>query len=95
VYTFETNNDALMDLEAKRIDAVVADEILVRYYISKKGEEKYKILKDDFGSETYGVGIRKDDKALLEKVNKAFDDMKQDGTAKKISEKWFGEDLFK
>ena len=95
VYTFETNNDALMDLEAKRIDAVVADEILVRYYISKKGADKYKILKDDFGSETYGVGIRKDDKTLLEKVNKAFEDMKKDGTAKKISEKWFGENIFK
>jgi polar amino acid transport system substrate-binding protein len=95
VYTFETNNDALMDLEAKRIDAVVADEILARYYISKKGKEKYKVLKDDFGSETYGVGIRKSDKALLDKVNNAFDDMKKDGTAKKISEKWFGENIFK
>jgi polar amino acid transport system substrate-binding protein len=95
VYTFETNNDALMDLEAKRIDAVVADEILVRYYISKKGKEKYKVLKDDFGSETYGVGVRKSDKALLDKLNKAFDDMKNDGTAKKISEKWFGENIFK
>jgi polar amino acid transport system substrate-binding protein len=95
VLTFETNNDALMDLEAKRIDAVVADEILARYYISKKGQEKYKVLKDDFGSETYGVGIRKTDKALLDKVNKAFEDMRKDGTAKKISEKWFGENIFK
>lgn len=95
VLTFETNNDALMDLEAKRIDAVVADEILARYYISQKGAGKYKVLKEDFGSEAYGVGIRKSDKALLDKVNKAFDDMKKDGTAKKISEKWFGEDLFK
>lgn len=95
IYTFETNNDALMDLEAKRIDAVVADEILVRYYINKKGADKYKILKDDFGSETYGVGVRKEDTDLLEKLNKTFDEMKKDGTAKAISEKWFGEDIFK
>jgi polar amino acid transport system substrate-binding protein len=95
VYTFDTNNDALMDLEAGRIDAVVADEILAKYYINKKGKEKYKILKDDFGSEAYGVGLRKDDKELLESINKAFDDMKKDGTAKAISEKWFGEDIFK
>nr|WP_281413981.1 amino acid ABC transporter substrate-binding protein [Clostridium polyendosporum] len=95
VYTFETNNEALMDLEAKRIDAVVADEILARYYISKKGADKYKILKDDFGSEAYGVGVRKSDKDLLEKINKAFDDMKKDGTAKEISENWFGQDIFK
>ncbi len=95
VYTFETNNEALMDLEAKRIDAVVADEVLARYYINKKGADKYKILKDDFGSEAYGVGIRKGDSALLDKLNKAFDDMKKDGTAKKISEKWFGQDIFR
>ena len=95
VYTFETNNEALMDLEAKRIDAVVVDEILARYYINQKGEEKYKILKDDFGSEAYGVGIRKGDEELLEKINQAFEDIKKDGTAKKISEKWFGQDIFK
>ena len=34
--TFEDNNQALMDLEAGRIDAVVADEILVKYYIKLK-----------------------------------------------------------
>lgn len=95
IYTYETNNDALMDLEAARVDAIVADEILVRYYINKKGADKYKILKDDFGSEAYGVGVRKEDNALLDALNKAFDDMKADGTAKTISEKWFGEDLFK
>ncbi|HAR86187.1 MAG TPA: amino acid ABC transporter substrate-binding protein [Clostridium sp.] len=95
VYTFETNNEALMDLEAKRIDAVVADEILARYYINKKGEGKFKILNDDFGDESYGVGIRKGNEELLEKLNEAFKDIKKDGTAKKVSEKWFGKDIIK
>ena len=95
VYTFETNNEALMDLEAKRIDAVVADEILARYYINKKGEGKFKILNDDFGDESYGVGIRKGNEELLEKLNEAFEDIKKDGTAKKVSEKWFGKDIIK
>lgn len=65
--TFEDNNQALMDLEAGRIDAVVADEILVRYYIELKGEGKYKILEDDFGDEEYGVGIRKGDDKMIVK----------------------------
>ena len=39
--TYESNNDVLMDLEAGRVDAAVADEIIVRYYISKKGEDKF------------------------------------------------------
>ena len=53
-----------MDLEAGRTDAVVADEVIIRYYVSKKGEEKYKILEEDFGKEEYGIGVRKEDTAL-------------------------------
>lgn len=94
VVTYETNNEALMDLEAGRIEAVVADEILSRYYISKKGEGKFKILEEDFGDEVYAVGVRKDDTGLLDELNKALKEIKEDGTGKTISEKWFGEDIY-
>lgn len=91
--TFEDNNQALMDLEAGRIDAVVADEILVRYYLSLKGEDKFKILEDNFGEEEYGVGIRKGDTEMVDAFNKAYKEMQEDGTLKEISEKWFNEDI--
>ncbi|MBL4931356.1 amino acid ABC transporter substrate-binding protein [Clostridium paridis] len=93
--TFETNNDALMDLEAGRVDAVVGDEILIRYYTNQRGESKYKVLDDNFGTEEYGIGFRKDDKEFLSAVQKALDELKADGTSKKISEKWFGKDIVK
>ena len=91
--TYESNNDVLMDLEAGRVDAAVADEIIIRYYISKKGEEKYKILEEDFGEEEYGVGMRKGDTAMVEAFNKAYKELKEDGTVAEISTKWFGEDI--
>ena len=91
--TYESNNDVLMDLEAGRVDAAVADEIIVRYYISKKGEEKFKILDDDFGDEEYGVGMRKGDKEMVDAFNKAYKELKEDGTVAEISTKWFGEDI--
>lgn len=91
--TFEDNNQALMDLEAGRLDAVVADEILVRYYLSLKGEDKFKILEDNFGEEEYGVGIRKGDTEMVDAFNKAYKEMQEDGTLKEISEKWFNEDI--
>lgn len=93
--TFEDNNQALMDLEAGRIDAVVADEVLLRYYIDLKGKEKFAILTDNFGNEAYGVGIRKGDTKMVEAFNKAYGEMKTDGTLKAISEKWFGSDITK
>ena len=91
--TFETNDQCLRDLEAGRSDAVVADEVLLRYYISQKGEEKYKVLEEDFGSEEYGIGVRKEDEALLNALNNALDTIKENGTSKEISEKWFGSDI--
>jgi polar amino acid transport system substrate-binding protein len=86
---FGDNVTALMDLSAGRLDAMVVDEIVGRYYTAKKPGE-YLILTDNFGTETYGVGTRKDDKPLLDKIQKALDDMKRDGTAAKISIQWFG-----
>lgn len=91
--TYESNNDVLMDLEAGRVDAVVADEVIVRYYISKKGEEKFKVLSEDFGDEEYGVGMRQSDTDLVEAFNKAYADLKEEGKLAEISTKWFGEDI--
>jgi polar amino acid transport system substrate-binding protein len=91
----DTNNDAFMDLESGRVDAVVADEILARYYMNQRGVDKYKVLADDFGKEEYGIGIRKSDKQLLANIEKALDDMRKDGAAEEISVKWFGENIVK
>ncbi|WP_213973924.1 amino acid ABC transporter substrate-binding protein [Tepidanaerobacter acetatoxydans] len=87
---FDTNNEAFMDLEAKRVDAVVADEVLARYYIKQKGADKYTILDEDFGDEEYGIGFRKQDKKLLEMVDKTLDEMRKDGSYDLIYQKWFG-----
>ncbi len=40
-----------------------------------------------------GIAIRKDDKEMVEKVNKALDEIIKDGTYEKISKKWFGRNI--
>lgn len=94
VRKYGDNVTALMDLTTGRIDALVVDEVVGRYYTAKKGDE-YVILEDNFGTEDYGVGTRKNDVDLLEKLQKAMNDMKQDGTAAKIATQWFGKDIIK
>jgi len=83
-----------MDLSAGRLDALVVDEVVGRYYTSKKPGE-YRVLDENFGTEDYGVGTRKDDTELMAKIEKAMDDMKADGSAATISTKWFGKDIVK
>ncbi|MCC3867425.1 amino acid ABC transporter substrate-binding protein [Terrisporobacter mayombei] len=87
---YDTFDKVFRDLEAGRIDAIVGDETLVKYYISKKGEEKYKILDDNFGTEDYVVAFRKDDAQLRDKVNKTINEIKEDKTFDEIYNKWFG-----
>ncbi len=91
---FPDNVTALMDLSAGRLDALVVDEVVGRYYAAKKPGE-YRVLDENFGTEDYGVGTRKDDKELMAKIQKAMDDMKTDGAAAAISTKWFGKDIIK
>ena len=88
---FDTNNEAFMDLEAKRTDAIVVDEVLARYYMKLRGEASYKVLEDNFGEEEYGIGVRKADAVLLEKINTALAEMQSDGSFEKINAKWFSE----
>lgn len=93
---FDTNDMAIMDMEAGRSDAVVADKVLLDYVISHKDDpSQYMILGEGFGSEEYAVGVRKEDTQLLAALNQVLDEMKEDGTAAQISEKWFGADIVK
>ena len=91
---FGDNVTALMDLTAGRLDALVVDEVVGRYYTAKKPGE-YRVLDENFGTEDYGIGTRKEDTELMAKIQKAMDDMKKDGSAAAISTKWFGKDIIK
>lgn len=91
---FGDNVAALMDVSTGRLDALVVDEVVGRYYTAKKPDE-YVVLEEHFGTEEYGVGVRKDDTVLLGKLEKALDDMKKDGAADRISTQWFGKNIVK
>ncbi|MCE4048831.1 amino acid ABC transporter substrate-binding protein [Bacillus sp. Au-Bac7] len=91
VTEFADNVSALNDLKSGRLDAVVIDEIVINYYMTKE-EGTFKVLDESLAPEEYGVGVKKGNEDLLNKLQKALDEMNEDGTASEISEKWFGED---
>ena len=87
--------NAFMDLENGRIDAVVGDEIIGRYYLSKHPDEIEAINTVIGEVSQFGFAFRKDDQNLRDEVQKVFDEMKADGTVAKVSQKWFAEDITK
>ena len=91
--TYDTNVLALSDLEVGRVDAVVADQVVARYYLAQNQDKKFVILDDDFGSEVYGIASKKGNTELVDKLQTALDELSEDGTSAEISKKWFGEDI--
>ena len=84
--------DALTNGE---VDVIIIDEIAGRYEIIRQ-PGAFKIIEITIGSVTeFGIGFRKGNTALRDKVQGVFDQIIKDGTAKKISEKWFQADLIK
>lgn len=91
VVEFGDNVLALNDLKIGRVDAVVIDQIVADYYMARD-EGTFKMLEESLAPEEYGIGVKKGNEALLEELQKALDELNANGTAAKISEKWFGED---
>lgn len=84
---------ALLDLTSGRVEAVVADDQVGRYYVGLDAS-KY-LVAGKLNDEPFGIGFRKEDKDLTDVVQKAIDDLKADGTLSKISLKWFKTDIYK
>ena len=52
------------------------------------GETDYSYLDEELGSEQYGIGFRKNDTELCDKVNAALDALVEDGTYDAIGQKY-------
>ena len=85
-------NTAFMDLEQGAVDAVAMDVIVAGYQIKQRNAD-FKILDDSLSEEEYGVGFKKGNAELRDKVQGALEEMAADGTLAKISDEWFGEDV--
>lgn len=88
---YTSDIDALNDLTTGRIDAVITDKF-VGLPIVQKGTLDIKFV-TVMQAEEIGIAVRKDDTALLGKLNNALDAIIADGTYAKISNKWFGENI--
>ncbi|MFJ7726767.1 ABC transporter substrate-binding protein [Neobacillus sp. NPDC097160] len=92
VVEYDSDITALMDLPTGRLDAVITDQ-MVGLPIIKAGTIKIKDVGEPLSHDDQAIAVRKEDKELLEKINKALDEIIKDGTYEKISNKWFGRSI--
>jgi polar amino acid transport system substrate-binding protein len=69
------------------------DEIYGRYVISQNPGE-YRVMSEDFGDETFGIGFRLGNTTIRDVINDTLFDLIESGDAAVISETWFSEDVF-
>lgn len=93
IIKYGDNVEALLDLEAGRIDAVVLGSEVGQYYLTKNKKSEFKILDEKVEDKGAGVGVgmRIEDTTLINEVDRLLDEMKKDGTFALIAKKWFGE----
>ena len=85
-------NTAFMDLEQGAVDAIAMDVIVAGYQIQQRNAD-FKILDDSLSEEEYGVGFKKGNTELRDKVQSTLEEMAEDGTLQDVSEKWFSKDV--
>ena len=92
---YATQDDAYLDIAAGRVDFLLADSVAMSDGFLKKPEGKdYEFVGPDLTDRRWfgdgvGIALRKKDKDLLEMFNKAIEQIRADGTYKKIQDKYF------
>lgn len=77
----------IMALNVGKIDAVVLDSEPAQNFV--KQNSNLKIAEADAAKEEYAIALRKNDKELLEKLEKGLSEIKNNGTYDKLLKKYF------
>ncbi len=82
--------DAIQALKQGKIDCVIIDEQPAKAFVAKNDD--LTILDEEFALEEYAICLSKDNKELTDKINKALDELKSDGTIDSIIANYIGDD---
>nr|WP_314264628.1 arginine ABC transporter substrate-binding protein [uncultured Moellerella sp.] len=91
---YDNYQNAILDLQSGRIDAVFGDTAVADEWLKAKGNENLVVVGEKVTDPEYfgiglGIAVRKGNKDLLDKLNKAMSEVKADGTYDVIYKKWF------
>ncbi|MCR5806395.1 MAG: transporter substrate-binding domain-containing protein [Oscillospiraceae bacterium] len=84
VEKYNKYSDAVQALKQGKIDAVIIDSDTANVFVSKN--QDVTILTEGFADEEYAIALNLENGALLEDINDALEDLKEDGTLKAIKD---------
>ena len=90
VANFDQIGEAFMELKMNGCDSVMVDKTVTLYYLTKHNDEDIMMVPHVYNPKQNGFAVAKNNKALLEKLNKGLKIIKENGEYDKIYEKWLG-----
>ncbi|MFF7528150.1 glutamate ABC transporter substrate-binding protein [Streptomyces bobili] len=73
-------SECIAALQSGAVDAVTTDDsILAGFAAQDKYKGQFKLVGEKLSNENYGIGVKKGDKATLDKINAALEKMVSDG----------------
>lgn len=90
VTQFNTSTETYMELGKGGCDAVINDKPVHEYYLAKTKASNMHMLPEFITSEQYGIVIGKKDDKTQQIIASGLKKIQENGTYKKIYEKWFG-----
>jgi glutamate transport system substrate-binding protein len=89
VVEFQNYSQCVDQLLSKQVDVVTTDDAILKGFAAQQ-PDKLKVVGDNFSTEPYGIGLKKDDSALRNKINDILQAAEADGTWKKIYDSTLG-----
>lgn len=87
VKIYENISLAIKDLENKTINAIIMDDTVAKEAVAQNPDSA-KVVDIALTVEQYGIAVGKGNTELVEEINKAFAELKEDGTYDKLLEKY-------
>jgi lysine-arginine-ornithine-binding protein len=100
VATYQTQDEANADLESGRLDLVLADRVILQEgFLKTDAGACCELVGPDYSDAKIlgpgqGIAIRKGEKDLVDAFNAAIAKIREDGTYKKINDKYFNFDVY-
>ena len=87
IISFDNIGAAFIDLENRKLDAIINDKPTSQRIIALRGNAK--LVGPDLSSENYGIAVRKGEKRLLDAINSALISLELSGKLEDLNKKWF------
>lgn len=100
IQSYNTQEEALLDLQAGRLDAVYADATQLTTGFLASGESAGfaaaapKFHKREYYGDGSSIAVRKGDNALRERLNAGILALRENGKYKEVNDKYFEEDIY-